>query len=389
MHSLTPLRAGLAACPVLVASLAWAGAPDVGPLLEPLRAVRGEGGGSPAARAAWDRLVKVGPAVLPRLLEAMDTPDTVAANWLRTAFDRIAEAELKRGGKGIDSATLLAFAQDARHQGRARRLALDVVEQVQPGTRDRLLPGWVDDPEFGHDAIDRELKRLARVTDLPKEQRLDLYRKLFRATREVEQARTVAVRLGELGEIAPVADHFGFLREWYVLGPFDADGQKGFKTVYPPEKKVDLAAEHAGKHKKSLPWKRLSVPDPPGGRLGVTDLRVPLGEAEDAVGYAYAVVELPEAREVEFRGAADDNFSVWVNGERVFGFEEYRNGIRMDRHRFKVPLRAGPNAILVKVCQGSGDPGSPDSTWEFLLRICDVSGKGVPFKNALPSIKGP
>ena len=49
--------------------------------------------------------------------------------------------------------------------------------------------------------------------------------------------------------------------------------------------------------------------------------------------------KLGEAREVEFRGAADDNLTVWVNGQRVFGFEEYRNGVRFDRHRFKVRLQ--------------------------------------------------
>ena len=76
-------------------------------------------------RAAWDKLVAHGPAVLPRLLEAMDTPDTVVANWLRTAFDRIVEAELKQGGKGIDADALLAFVRDSKRQGRARRLALE------------------------------------------------------------------------------------------------------------------------------------------------------------------------------------------------------------------------------------------------------------------------
>src|SRR5262245_56170935 len=59
------------------------------------------------ARTAWEKIVAKGPSAIPRLLEAMDTPDTVSANWLRLAFDRLAES-----GKGIDVEALLKFAAD-------------------------------------------------------------------------------------------------------------------------------------------------------------------------------------------------------------------------------------------------------------------------------------
>src|SRR2546429_540409 len=70
---------------------ALAAADEVDQYLRDLKAVSKQGAGSATARAAWDKLVARGPAVLPRLLLAMDTPDTVAANWLRTAFDRIVD----------------------------------------------------------------------------------------------------------------------------------------------------------------------------------------------------------------------------------------------------------------------------------------------------------
>jgi hypothetical protein len=57
----------------------------------------------------------------------------------------------------------------------------------------------------------------------------------------------------------------------------------------------------------------------------------------------------------------------------------------MDRHRFKVRLRAGDNAVLVKVCQAPADPAGPDPNWEFLLRVCDATGKGIPFRIVLPA----
>ena len=70
-----------------------------------------------------------------------------------------------------------------------------------------------------------------------------------------------------------------------------------------------------------------------------------------------------------------------------FGFEEYRNGVRFDRHRVKVRLKAGVNTVLVKVCQAPLDPSNREPNLEFLLRVCDASGKGVMFKSALPNEK--
>ena len=87
----------------------------------------------------------------------------------------------------------------------------------------------------------------------------------------------------------------------------------------------------------------------------LANLNDPLGQAEDAVAYAFTVFTVPEPLDVEFRGSADDNLTVWVNGKREFGFEEYRNGVRLDRHRFPVKLRAGANTVLVKICQAPVD----------------------------------
>jgi hypothetical protein len=341
---------------------------------------------SAAARAAWDKLVARGPAVLPRLLEAMDTPDPVVANWLGTAFDRVADADLQAGGAHIDAAALLAFARDARRRGRARRLALDLVERVRPGTRGRLLTGWLDDPEFRDDAVAALTGRGDQlVQSAPKDRAKAVYARAFAAARDVPQAQQLARRLNDLGVRVSLAEHFGFLTDWYVIGPFDGRHQRGYRSTYPPEAKVDLAAELPGKAGQ-VRWRRYraqeswtAIP----GRVALVNLVDALGPAEDAVAYAYTAFTAPDAREVEFRGAADDNFTVWVNGRRVFRFEEYRNGVRLDRHRFRTRLQAGRNTVLVKVCQAPDDPANPAPNWEFLLRVVDPDGKGLSFPSAL------
>ena len=103
-----------------------------------------------------------------------------------------------------------------------------------------------------------------------------------------------------------------------------------------------------------------------------------LGNADDAVGYAYTEIVVAKAMKAEMRGAADDNLTVFVNGVKVFGFEEWRNGVRHDRHRFPVELKAGKNAVLVKVCQSAAP--NPEPNWEFLLRVVDATGKGIEMK---------
>ncbi|HJT77355.1 MAG TPA: hypothetical protein VJ739_09165, partial [Gemmataceae bacterium] len=304
----------------------------------------------------------------------------------------IADADLRDGGKHIDADALLAFVRDAKHQGRARRLALDLAERLQPGTRDRLIPGWLDDPEFRYEAVAALVgEGDARTKAGDKGRAVALYRNAFTASQDMAQAAAIAAKLKDQGVAVSVHEHMGFLRDWYIIGPFDAGGMKGFLTVYPPEEKIDLGAEYAGKGGRQVRWQRYRVEEPPpaaaDARSALVNLDHALGTTFDAVAYAYTAVRVPEAREVEFRGAADDNFTVWVNGRKVFGFEEYRNGVRLDRHRFRVPLRAGVNTVLVKVCQAPIDPASREPNWEFFLRAVDETGKGTAFPTALPVTK--
>jgi hypothetical protein len=354
-----------------------------------VRLVIKQGRGTPEGRAAWDRLAAGGPELLLPLLRGIDARDTAAANWLRTAFDRVLDRALKAGGKGIDADGLLAFAKDIKQAGRARRLALEAVERLRPGTSAALFRGRLEDPEFRYEAVALQLRHAG---DLAKKgergEAVAAYRKALDASRDVAQARAAAAGLDGLGVKASVAEHLGFLTEWYLIGPFDARGMKGFTTAYPPEKGVDLKAEHPGKGKK-VRWVHYRVREAPpktaSGHVALVNLRAPeaLGDADDAVAYAYTELTVPAARAAELRGAADDNFTVWVNGARVFGFEEYRNGVRLDRHRFRVPLRAGKNTVLVKVCQA---PANPEPNWEFFLRVVDETGKGLSFQSALPRL---
>lgn len=352
---------------------------------EDIKVVVAQGRGTPAGRAAWDRLSGAGPETLPVLLENMNSKDTAAVNWLRTAFDRIVD---RSAARDLPLDDLLRFARDGAKPGRARRLALDLVETHRPGTSAKLHAGWLDDPEFRYEAVAAEIDRGRTLLKAgQKDQALATFRTAFASARDVQQSRDAAVGLLELGDKVSVAQHLGFLTEWYLIGPFDGLNQQGFHTSYPPEKKVDLAAELEGQGKK-VRWVRYHAdeasPKSNAKHQVLINLREKkaLGDADDAVAFAYTEFTIPSARAVEFRGAADDNFTVWVNGQRLFGFEEYRNGVRLDRHRFTANLQAGKNTVLVKIVQTPAP--NPEANWEFLLRVVDATGKGIDMKNTLP-----
>ena len=329
------------------------------------------------------KLGGAGADALPAIFcEAMTENDTVAGNWLRTAFDQIAERELQKGGNAIDIKDMQAFVLDSRRAGRARRLALEVVERLRPGTTEKLLTGWLEDREFRYEAVAAVLKKARHSA--PGDEAVATFRQALAAARDVQQSRDAAAGLLKHGIKVSVAEHLGFLTDWYLIGPFDSKGMKGYHLEYPPEKKVDLAEELAGQNGK-VHWKRYKVieaaPTSSERHQALVNLadKDALGNADDAVGFAYTEFAVPAAREVEFRGSADDNFTVWVNGVKAFGFEEWRNGVRLDRHRFKVTLKAGKNTVLVKVCQSAAP--NPEPNWEFILRVVDATGKGVAMEN--------
>lgn len=349
--------------------------------------VRKQGVGTAEGRAAWERLIKADADELVPILHAMTATDTPANNWLRTAFDRIVERE--RAAKNpLPLLELLHVACNFKQPGRARRLALDVVERENPGTSDKLFADWLDDPEFRYEAVAVTLTRGRDLLKKGDAAAADVLRQAFSASRDLQQARDAAAALEKVGVKVSVAEHLGFLMDWRLIGPFDGQEKKGFQLSYPPEKGVDLNETIVGQAGKKLRWIPHRVTEPAhtsGARhqalinLAEKDA---LGNADDAVAYAYTEFTVAKAGEVEFRGAADDNLTVWVNGKKEFAFEEWRNGVRLDRHRFKVTLKEGKNTVLVKVCQTPAP--NPEPNWEFFLRVVDATGKGIEMKSTLP-----
>lgn len=345
-----------------------------------------QGAGSVEARAAVDALSQRGTDILPRLLTAMDTGNPVAINWCREAYETIVARELKRPEPDFPLTDLQAIVGDRDRLGRVRRLALALCDRLEPGYRQQVVPGMLDDPEFRADAVDAALDAGTQaLTDGDSETALDQFERAFEHARQSDQVTGAAANLARLGEQVDVPRHLGLMVDWWLVGPFDAPAFTGFGRTFPPETEVDLKATYVGQDGAPIAWRRYHTHDP----LGMVDLVQALAPAKEAVGYAYAEIASSGERPAQLRVGADDNLTVWLNGQKVFGREQWLNGSRFDRFVAPVKLARGTNRVLVKVCQGPQhvDPQVPNN-WTFQLRFCDEQGGGVEFQTTSPDKSG-
>jgi hypothetical protein len=359
-------------------------------LLARIQAVAKEGKGNAAASKAVRELVRQGPDALLPTLAALDTASPVAANWLRSAVDSIADRALAEGK--LSAAALGAFVRDTQHAGPGRRLAFEWLARVEPKTADALLPGMLNDPgqELRRAAVELHLKDAGALLDKgDKPGALAAYQKLLDAARDRDQVKLIATRLGKLGVPVDLTERFNFITRWALVGPFDNTNNAGFNTAYPPEKGIDLKAEYTGKNERRVRWIEHTTAAP----LGMIDLNPLLKSDKDAdaerireaTAYAYTALESPQERAVEIRAASNNAIRIWLNGKEIFFRDEYHHGMDMDQHVGKGTLKPGRNDLLVKICQNNQDE-SWARQWSFQLRICDAIGGAVPVSVVLEKL---
>ena len=341
-----------------------------------------QGAGSAEAKDASMHLAKHGVEILPRLLRGMDTPNVVAANWYRAAYEAIIAKEAAKPEPAFPVRFLQEYARDSKRQGRPRRLVFGLLDELTPDYRDSILPTLIDDPEFRTDAVAFVLKQGdGAQAKGDSESAIAKFQAAFRHARDVGQVTAAADRLRAIGVDVNIIQHMGFVTRWYLLGPFDAPGRSGFDERFAPEQAVDLTASYQGKGDAKIRWKLFQT----GDRLGQVNLVQAIAPVKEAVGYAYAELNCPRDQDVQLRCGADDNLSVWLNGEKIFARRQWLNGTRLDRFTAPASLKKGKNQILVKICQGPQhkNPAVPNN-WSVQLRFCDETGSAAVFDSALP-----
>ncbi len=178
----------------------------------------------------------------------------------------------------------------------------------------------------------------------------------------------VRVRAGMLGDDAlarlPVAPS-----RWHVAGPYpDRPGDTVYDPSWPPERlaTIDLDAEIPGTDAGDdavapMKWRFNNAHK---------DEVVANFAAKRGVHYIGRTVYAPTAREVEISLGSDDGFAVFVNGEEVVE-KRVPRGAAPDQDRVTIPLRQGPNAVVMKVVNTGGPTGF---YWRFVEDESELRG---------------
>ena len=362
--------------------------PALAPLLAQLLAVGAEGQGNAAAAAASKTLAAQStPADLTDLLTAMDQAGPLAANWLRAAVFTLND-RAQAASTPITAETLTTFLKNQTHGPAGRLLAADLLQQTAPAAWDALVPSLLLDPVPG-------LRRtpVARLTEASTKAKDKVkLREALEAARDEDQVRAAADELRKLGETVDLPRHFGFLMDWKIIGPFTNKDRGGYDTAFPPETNLDPAATYQGKETEagkdpSVRWQSITSQQ----EFGVIDFNKPYGMLKEVTAYATTRFQSPTARSAEIRLGSKNAWKLWLNGQPIFGRDEYHRGMKIDQYRFPIQLKAGANSILLKLCQNE-QTETWTTEWEFQLRICDSTGTAIldPTRPATPeaALKG-
>ena len=162
--------------------------------------------------------------------------------------------------------------------------------------------------------------------------------------------------------IDDLAGRLGLLDEFWLVGPFDNERGAGFRRSLPPEQQFDLDATLAGK-RRSVSWRRL--PTLTGARTVPLDRLV--HPHEQSFVYCATAVLAASAGPVVLELGSTGSFRVFCNGQEA-GAREVERRLRGDQDAVLLPLQAGPNLLLLKLCHQEG------ADFAFTTRLRSLDG---------------
>ena len=142
------------------------------------------------------------------------------------------------------------------------------------------------------------------------------------------------------------------LGNWHVVGPFaSASVTEAFLTPYEPQLELaeqgslDLTAKYGD---GGLAW--TEQPEWTDGSPQV------VLHGDNAATYLYRQIVADVAQPLTVSLGFDDTLSIWLNGDLLFAKQAFHL-VESDQDRVTLPLRAGKNHLLMKVCNLGGDYG--------------------------------
>jgi hypothetical protein len=321
-------------------------------------------GDQEAAKAAAlvSKLNQAKDLTLAQTLRAMKGATPIGRNWLSgianfkyRADDPQAKGELEK------------ILQDRTQDGEARYKAYVWLTKGNEKLKSELLPTLMEDPspELRYASIESQIETAKDAVQL---------QKLLSAARHPSQVVDLIKKLDGVGVKVEQSQHFGFIKRWNLIGPFDHVGVKNFNKVFAVEEDWGankIQKTYEGKNGK-VTWIEFTTEE----KDGSVDLAKVFSNEKGCIVYAETEFESPIEGAAEIRLGCINGHKIWVNGELVMSNEVYHSSSQIDQYIEPIQLKKGKNRILMKICQNE-QKESWAQRYEYLVRISDATGKAI------------
>ena len=336
------------------------------------------GAGHADAAEAIKTLNAVSSDQVPMLFEAMEGSNPISANWIRAAIQK----SISRSEK-FPTEMIRAYFEDKSKNSKGRWLAWQMLVEKDPNFRGSTVDSLVTDPsmplrEIGIAKLIGDANEIGTdvedMDDAAKDKKKTLLQTALENARDVDQVKSIAKSLAQLGQEVNLRSHLGFIETWNLVSGFDNKEEAGFDVVYEPEKNVsdlDLTGTYTV-GEKVVPWIKTTTTE----ETGVVDLNKVIAKDKGVIAYAVADFESPSSCDAEVRIGTPNAHKIWVNGELVMSNEIYHNSNSIDKFSSPVKLKKGNNEVVVKLCQNE-QTDSWAQGWSFQIRFCDSTGKAI------------
>jgi hypothetical protein len=141
---------------------------------------------------------------------------------------------------------------------------------------------------------------------------------------------------------------------WYLVGPFNNQGNQGFEREYGPElQPFNPDAKFAGRGSREYGWRKMDFAD------GMVHSFIPHIEPKyhnDSLVYLCREIECQSPTELPISLGSDDTLTVYVNGKKVLA-ENVQRPAQPDQNKLTISLKPGRNHLVLKIGNGGGEWG--------------------------------
>ncbi len=161
-------------------------------------------------------------------------------------------------------------------------------------------------------------------------------------------------------EIKNIYKELGFIKKWYILGPFKNEDRTGLEKIFSPEYEINLNKYYTDSTYYPIKFRRINT-----AWYNGIDIKNYFTPYKKSVAYFLTYIYSPTNQFLEIHTGSDDGIKVWVNDYPVISNDIYRQAF-FEQDSKKVLFGKGINKILVKITQDQGD-------WKFFFRIAPTN----------------